>query len=230
MKFEELDPRTIEPSPWNTNVVSHENEEKLKASIERHGMFKPIIVRELPTMKLSNPPKQVYQCIGGWHRNEQAIELGYATVPVCNLGVIDDAKAKEISLADNARYGLDDTLKLSGLLEELDVSAIEAFMPWTNRDIEAMTASIAVSIDDLDLDPTLPDEDEPDVDDAPAPKAAKTHQLMKFRVPIADAARISALVAATQRAEDFTAEDDMTNAGEALAFLLLKDDDDASIS
>ncbi|MGE8141869.1 ParB/RepB/Spo0J family partition protein [Novosphingobium sp. NPDC080210] len=221
MKFEELDPRSIEPSPWNANVVSHENEEKLRASIERHGMFKPILVRVLDNGAI--------QCIGGWHRCEQAIELGYAKVPVVNLGAIDDERAKEISLADNARYGIDDTLKLSGLLEDLDASVVASIMPWTHRDIEALTASIAVNIDDLDLDPNidLTGGDEDDEREAPAPKAPKTHQLLKFRVPIGDAQRISALIAETMREEGFTAADDMSNAGEALAYLLLNESEDA---
>lgn len=218
MEFIELDPHEIVPCPWNTNVVSHENEEKLRASIERHGMFKPVIVREVDGQ---------YQCIGGWHRSEQAIELGYSKIPACNLGVIDDQRAKEISLADNARYGLDDTLKLSGLLEDLDVASVEAFMPWTVRDIETMTASIAVNIDDLDVSDVNLNFDDDEEKEAPAPKAAKTHQLMKFRVPIADAARISKLVNEAMQQEGFTSSDDMTNAGEALAFILLQGEADA---
>lgn len=226
MKFEHLDPRTIEPSPWNANVVSHENEEKLRASIERHGMFKPLIVRLLPGDQGFGP---TVQCIGGWHRCEQAIELGYETVPVVNLGVVSDEKAKEISLADNARYGIDDTLKLSGLLEDLDASIVESIMPWTHRDIEALTASIAVNIDDLDLDEniSLTDGHDDDQDEVSAPKAQKTHQLMKFRVSIADAQKISALIAQTMKDEGFTAGDDMSNAGDSLAFLLLSEDDNA---
>lgn len=222
MQFIELDPRTIEPSPWNVNVVSHENEEKLRASIERHGMFKPILVREIIDHSTGNLS---YQCIGGWHRNEQAIELGYVAVPVCNLGVIDDAKAKEISLADNARYGVDDTLALTRLLEDLDVGQLEDVMPWTDADIRAMTASIAVNVDDLDIDePDLADDDDKP-EDAPEPKVSKTHQLIKFRVPIADAQKISALIAETMRDGGFTGSDDMTNAGEALAYILLAEDD-----
>lgn len=226
MKFEMRDPREITPSPWNTNVVSHENEEKLKASIERHGMFKPLLVR----VTFDQGGAEVLQCIGGWHRCEQAIELGYTEVPIINLGDIGDEQAKEISLADNARYGIDDTLKLSELLGDLDTSALEAVMPWTSRDIAAITASLSVDIDSLDLDePVLPDQEQ-DQEEAPAPKAAKTHQLLRFRCTLDDAARISNLVTRTMRDEGFTAEDDLTNAGDALAFLLLKDDEDAGVS
>jgi len=219
MRFETMDPRQIQPNPWNSNVVSHENEEKLRASIERHGMFKPVIVRELADGTIES--------VGGWHRAEQAIELGYPEVPVCNLGQISDEKAKEISLADNARFGIDDTLKLSQILETLDTAAMEYVLPWTNQDIKALTASLSVDIDDLDLDePTIDDgDDEPE--EAPAPKVTKTHQTLRFRNSIQDAARIANLINKTMQDQGFTKEDDLTNAGDALAFLLLKDDADA---
>lgn len=229
-RFETLDPRLVQPSPWNANVVSHENEEKLRASIERHGMFKPILVREIyPSPVGRGDETPTIECIGGWHRCEQAIELGYTEVPAINLGPIDDEKAKEISLADNARYGIDDTLKLSELLGELDSSAIEAIMPWTSRDIAALTASLSVDIDDLDLDEPVIDDSDEEPEEAPAPKTVKTHQNLRFRNSVQDAARIAALINKTMQEQGFTKEDDLTNAGDALAFLLLKDDDDATV-
>lgn len=222
IQFEMLDPTTVTPSPWNANVVSHENEEKLRASIERNGMFKPILVRVIEG--------GVLECIGGWHRCEQAIELGYTEVPAMNLGTISDEKAKEISLADNARYGIDDTLKLSEILGELDTGAIENILPWTQRDIAALTASLSVDIDNLELDePVIPDADEDEPADKPS-KPMKTHQNLRFRNSIQDAARISELVTRTMNEQGFTKEDDLTNAGDALAFLLLKDEDDAVVS
>ncbi|SFJ51290.1 ParB-like nuclease domain-containing protein [Sphingomonas sp. NFR04] len=226
MKYEMRDPRTITASPWNANVVSHENEEKLRASIERNGFFKPILIRLLD----GGGGPIAHECIGGWHRNEQAIELGMDEVPCINLGVISDEKAKEISLADNARYGIDDTLKLSELLSELNAGDLEAVLPWSQRDISAITASLSVDIDDLDIDQPTLDEDEDDgEDETPAPKLAKTHQTMRFRNGLNDAARISDLIKKTMSEQGFTKEDDLTNAGDALAFLLLKDDNDAAV-
>lgn len=214
MRFETVDPRRIQPNPWNTNVVSHENEIKLRASIERNGMFKPALVRELDDGTL--------QSIGGWHRVEQAIELGYQDVPVINLGTITDERAKEISLADNARYGIDDTLKLSELLGELDAQAVEEIMPWSAGDIAALTASLAIDVDDLDLDePTLPADQDEDSEPAPT-KTPKTHQVLRFRNSLGDASSISDLIRKTMIAEGFSTEDDLTNAGDALAFLLLR--------
>ena len=223
-QFVMVDPKTIEPSPWNANVVSHENEGKLRASIERHGMFKPILVREIDDPE-GYIVGRVLQCIGGWHRCEQAIELGYEEVPAINLGPIDDEKAKEISLADNARYGIDDTLKLSELLSDLDKDLLEHILPWTNRDISALTASLSVNIDDLDLDePDLPDADDDEPEERVKP--TKTHQNLRFRNSINDAARISSLINKTMEEQGFTSADALTNAGDALAYLLFKDAED----
>jgi ParB-like chromosome segregation protein Spo0J len=223
MRFETMDPCDIQANPWNSNVVSHENEEKLRASIERHGMFKPVIVRELPDGTIES--------VGGWHRAEQAIELGYTEIPVCNLGVISDEKAKEISLADNARFGIDDTLKLSEILEGLDAAAMENVLPWTTQDIRALTASLAVDIDDLDLDQPVINDQEDEPEEPAAPKTVKTHQIIRFRCSIQDAARISNAVNQAMQDQGFTKEDDLTNAGDALAFLLFQDqeDDDAAV-
>lgn len=227
MRFEMIDPNLIEPSPWNANVVSHENEEKLRASIERHGMFKPLLVREVSVEKMNGSANRL-QCIGGWHRCEQAIEIGYTEVPIINLGTITDEKAKEISLADNARYGIDDTLKLSEILGDLDTDALEHILPWTNRDIAALTASLSVDIDNLDLDqPDIPDDDQDQELDAPEPKKVKTHQNLRFRNSVQDAAKISAIINKTMEEQGFNTEDELTNAGDALAFLLLKEETDA---
>lgn len=221
-RYELVDPRSVQPNPWNTNIVSHENEVKLRASIERNGMFKPVLLRELDDGTL--------QSLGGWHRVEQSVELGLPHVPAIILGNLSDERAKEISLADNARYGVDDTLKLSELLGDLDTDAIEQIMPWSTSDIAALTASLAVNVDDLDLDePVLPTDQDTDTDPLPT-KAVKTHQTMRFRLSVADAAAIAAKVNETMVAEGFNTADDLSNAGDALAFLLLGDkgDDDAA--
>jgi ParB-like chromosome segregation protein Spo0J len=212
--YELLDPRLIKPNPWNTNVVSHENELKLRASIERNGMFKPVLVRHILET-------QEFQSLGGWHRVEQAIELGLAKVPTIILSGISDERAKEISLADNARYGVDDTLKLQELLGELDTTAIENIMPWSAGDIAALTASLAVDVESLDLDePTLPEENDGDSEPLPA-KAPKTHQVLRFRNTLADAQRIADRVKQVMVSEGFNTEDDLTNAGNALAHIIL---------
>lgn len=208
IKVETLAPARLKPNPWNTNVVSPENQQKLEASIERFGMFKPIVVRELQDGSL--------QIIGGQHRWEAAKSMGYADVPVVNLGRIDDKKAKEISLVDNGRYGADDTLQLAELLEGLGVEADElaSFMPYSESDFASIFSSVSISLDDLDIP------DEAEVPKAPSAKPVQTHQIMRFKVPVDDVSVITDLIERTMKEQKFVEEDSLANAGNALVHLI----------
>src|SRR5574343_554781 len=99
LKQRMISPGELEPNPWNTNTMDAETEKKIEASLKRLGFFRPIVVRTLPSGEL--------QILGGEHRWRKAIELGFDEVPIVDLGTISDDKAKEIGLADNARYGHD---------------------------------------------------------------------------------------------------------------------------
>lgn len=205
----------LRKNPWNTNRVSPDNEAKIRASIQRNGIFKPIIVREVAG-------QGGWEIIGGEHRWEQAVELGYTEVPIVNLGTIDDVKAKEIGIIDNARYGADDTASFAELLKQIgDNDELQVFLPYGDADLDAIFSSVNIALDDLELDENFekdPAESEPEA--PPAPKAAKTHNTMRFRASIGDSERLTALIARTQKEQGFTNEDDLTNAGDAIVFLL----------
>jgi len=204
---------SLRKNTWNTNVVSAEFEQRIRNSISRNGMFRPIIVREVAGV-------EGYEIIGGEHRWEQAIELGFTKVPIANLGEIDDRRAKEIGVIDNARYGADDTLSFADLLKEIgDTDDLQEFLPYGSADLDAIFSSSNIALDDLDLSLTLNDEEEPE-DEAPIEKVAKTHTIMRFKVPLGDGERVTALIASTQKTFDYTAEDNLTNAGDALVHLL----------
>jgi ParB family chromosome partitioning protein len=204
------DINNLQPNPWNTNIVSPENEEKIKQSLIRFGMFRPIIVREL-----KDEPGTL-EILGGQHRWMVAKELGYTEVPVINLGPIDDTKAKEIGLVDNGRYGQDDTIALSELLKELGSEDIELFLPYTDKELENIFAASSYSLDDLDLD----EEDElPSLADLSS-KPAQTHQIMRFKVPVEDAAMVQKKIETVMKAQGFSGDDSMTNAGNALVHIL----------
>lgn len=205
----------LRKNPWNTNRVSPEGEAKIRKSIERNGIFKPVIVRTV-----AGEPG--YEIIGGEHRWEQAIEMGYDEIPICNLGEIDDLQAKEIGVIDNARYGADDTLSFSELLKELgNVDDLQDFLPYGSADLDAIFSASNIALDDLELHNPLPGEEEEAEDETPLPKPVKTHNVMRFKVSIADTDRIIQLITATKKTHDFTHEDDLTNAGDALVQLLL---------
>jgi len=203
------DPRQLQPNPWNTNIVSPDNEAKIDASLRRHGFIKPIIVRSLHDGTL--------QILGGAHRRDAAIRIGLHEVPIFNLGYIDDQKAKEIGLIDNARYGADDTLGLAALLEELGTPEdLSTFLPYSDTDFASIFSSATIALDELDL---------PDDDGAAAPSAAKapavqTHQVMRFKVPAEDCKDVQTKIEKVMKRQGFTDSDQLTNAGDALVWLL----------
>lgn len=207
--YPSADPKSLAPNPWNTNSCSPELEKKLDASVSKLDMFKPIVVRELEDGTL--------QILGGEHRAQSAIRVGLTSVPVFNLGKIPDKKAKEIGLVDNARYGSDDTLELARLLEELgSVEDIAAFMPFTDREVANIFASVEINLDELDMSeeelrPTAPTDSAPTV---------QTHQTMRFRVPTEDVQELSDKLEKVMRLQGFDEKDSLVNAGDALVWLL----------
>src|SRR6478609_7730321 len=167
----------LRPNPWNTNFTSPANEAKLDASIARFGMFKPIVVREVPG-------ETGFEIIGGEHRWESARRLKIAEVPVFNVGVIDDQRAKEITLADNSRYGADDSVALSELLTELGTDDLKEFLPYSDADLASIFQS-NIALDELDLlDPV---EDTTEIEEIKTPRAPKTHTMVRFKLANEDA-------------------------------------------
>lgn len=202
----------LRKNSFNSNKVSVLNEEKIRESIKRNGLFKPIIVRTIPGVP-------GYEIIGGEHRWEQAQELGYSEVPIANLGDISDSKAKEISVIDNARYGADDTLMFAEILKDIgDLDEISHFLPYGDADLSAIFAATDIALDELEDAPETQETEE--IPDAPAPKPVKTHTVMRFKVSLGDAERLTALIAKTQKDQGLTTADDLTNAGDALVHLL----------
>lgn len=207
------DPADLVPNPWNSNHVSPDNEAKLEASIRRHGFFKPVIVREVGT---------TLEILGGEHRALVAAKMGLTSIPILNLGTVGDAKAKEIGLLDNSRYGADDALSLASLLASLgDIADLATFLPYSDTELKDILIIDNTSLDDISIeeDEELSSESgDPELD---LPKPPKTHTIMRFKVPIADAERITLRVADTQKRQGFTLADEMTNAGDALVHLLI---------
>ena len=196
----------LKGNPWNPNVMDSAAEKKLDASLKRLGVFKPIIVREL---------EDTLEIIGGHHRWESAKRIGLEEVPIINLGDVDEKTAKEIGLADNGRWGHDDTGLLADLLGTLDSDDLTEFLPYNDADIEAIFVANSVDLDDLDLD-----DDDDDIDLSPEDKAPPTHTIMRFKVPVLDAEELSAKIKRTIEEQGYTDSDSLTNAGDALVYLL----------
>ena len=205
---------TLRKNPWNTNKVTPDNEAKIRKSLERNGMFKPIIVRQVGG-------QSGYEILGGEHRWEQATELGEAEVPIANLGYIDDKQAKEIGVIDNARYGADDTLAFADLLKDIgDIKELQDFLPYGDADLDAIFSASSIELGDLELDENFEKKLEDEDPEEKTAKPARTHTNMRFKLSLGDAERMTALIGKTQKDQGFTTEDDLTNAGDALVHLL----------
>lgn len=207
LEIMEIAPTALVANPWNTNVVPPDSEKKIAKSLERFGFFKPILARTNAAGAL--------EILGGEHRWRAALDAGYDKVPVINLGTISDERAKEISLVDNGRYGADDTVKLAELLESLgDISDLSQFMPYDSVDIEQIFSASNINFDDLEID------DEGDGQEKPKPsKKVQEFQIMRFKIPVADAARVQEVVETVMKKHGFTGDDSLTNAGMALVQL-----------
>ena len=200
----------LRPNEWNCNHVSPENEARLRESLKRFGAFKPLIVRTLEDGSL--------QILGGYHRWVVARDCGYTQLPIFNVGRISEKQAKEISLADNGRYGEDDTLALAELLKEIGGSdEASLFLPFADDELTSIFSATSVALDEIDL--TSDDDNTEPLPDLAATKV-QTHQMMRFKVPIDDAESVSKLIEKTMKTQRFTDEDSLTNAGNALVHLL----------
>ena len=207
----------LRPNPWNTNQVSPANEARIRESIVRNGLFKPIIVRKVAG-------QGGWEIIGGQHRYEQAVELGYTEIPICDLGEISEIQAKEIGILDNSRYGADDVVGLAEILQEIgDVADLQEFLPYGEADLASIFQSTTISLDDLDIDENFDaPEEKAREQDVASERPVKTHTVMRFKLSLGDAERLTKLIAETQKHQGFTTEDDLTNAGDALIYLLGK--------
>jgi ParB-like chromosome segregation protein Spo0J len=209
-------PSRLRANPWNTNFVSPENEIKLARSLAELGEFKPIIVRELSDGTTD------FEILGGEHRWSIVRDSGADEISIYNLGVVDDLKAKKISLADNPRYGADDTLALAKLLEEIGTAdEIQQFLPFTDSDISAIFSASDIALEELELPESF--EEKADALEIKPERAPKTHTIMRFKVPLGDAERITEVITKTQKRQGYSSSDELTNAGDALVHLIFAD-------
>lgn len=211
MHTQKVDPRTLAFSPWNVNVVSPENMKKLRASIERFGVFRPVVARELDDGTL--------QIIAGEHTVRTVLDLGWPEMDVYNLGRISEARAKEISVVDNQHYGVEDAFGLGNLLKDFEVDA-GSILPFTETELEQLYQSTKIDFDALEIPEDSAFSDERAEEENRADRPTATHQVMRFKVPLADAEKVERAIDRVMKREGFTGSDSLTNAGDALVWLV----------
>lgn len=205
MKQLNIDPALLIKNSWNSNHLDPEIERRLEASIQKFGLFKPIIVREID---------EGFEIIGGEHRAEVAQRLGVTEVPVINLGSITDEKAKEISLIDNTRYGHDDSNELAEILKTLDADSVTSVMPIDLSEIEALTkSSVEIDLDEIGFDKTE-EKIEPEI------KIPKSHTLLRVKIPVDKYDEVMEILDSVAKDHGITETDKLIKYGDVFVSIL----------
>jgi hypothetical protein len=136
-----LSPTVLLPNPWNPNAMTPEMYDKAVASIRSFGFVDPITVRPMP--EGDHEMDGWFQIIDGEHRWKAARAEGLLTVPVFDVGFIDDDVARQLTIVLNETRGQADPQRLGALLRDLasraNVSALLATLPYTREAFDRLT-------------------------------------------------------------------------------------------
>ena len=138
LRIEYVDPHTLKPWKGNPRIMSPEEHEKLKASMRRFGIVDPFIVRHRDNL-----------VIGGHQRLEDALELGFARVPIVRIDATE-REMKALNLALNKISGDWDEDKLAAVLADL-------------KDLPEITAT---GFDQAEIDKIIADAELPNLNDS----------------------------------------------------------------
>ncbi len=127
----------LRPHPLNSNVMSEDLREKLKAHIHRTGRYPFIVVRPHPEEPGS------YQVLDGHHRVDILRDLGH-TEARCDVWQVDDREAKLLLATLNRLQGQDIPIRRAQLIHELlgetSLSDLAGLLPETDKQIEELEA------------------------------------------------------------------------------------------
>jgi ParB-like chromosome segregation protein Spo0J len=118
------------PHPLNSNVMSEDLREKLKAHIKRTGRYPFLVVR---------PFGEKYQVLDGHHRVAVLRDLGH-TEARCDVWDVDDREAKLLLATLNRLEGQDQPIKRAQLIHELlgemGMEDLAGLLPESDRQLE----------------------------------------------------------------------------------------------
>jgi ParB/RepB/Spo0J family partition protein len=139
LKAEMVQLARCRPNPWNPNKMSQAMFEKERLSIRTYGFVEPIKVRVIV-----NDPSNLhtFEIIDGEHRWKAATAEGMTEVPAINLGIMDDAKAKKLTIIANELRGAPEPVLLAALIKDLTEST-------TIEDLAKELPMTAVELDSL---------------------------------------------------------------------------------
>jgi ParB-like chromosome segregation protein Spo0J len=139
----------VKPNPWNYRGMSREMFVKELRSIKKYGNIRPILTRTLPD--------GAREIIDGEHRWRAAGKLGHTTMPIDDLGIIDDRIAKKLTIVINETHGdvrYDDLARLvAGMAAEGGTDDLYADLPYPElemRDLLKSTEDSFAGLEDLE--------------------------------------------------------------------------------
>lgn len=143
-KLRQVDPKELSPNPWNPNEMDPGMLEYARASIAKFGFVDPVTCRSIG---------KSLQIIDGEHRWRIAIERQLATIPVFDLGPLDDATAQQLTIVLNETRGQANPSKLGQLLKELmakeSKESLLSTLPYTREAFDRLTGLPAFDWEDL---------------------------------------------------------------------------------
>jgi ParB/RepB/Spo0J family partition protein len=132
--------------PLNSNVMSEELREKLKAHIKRTGRTPFVVVRPHP----EDPGK--YQILDGHHRVAILRELGH-TEARCDVWDVSDREAKLLLATLNRLEGQDQPFRRAQLIHELlgemNIADLAGLLPESDRQLEELHALLEFPADEI---------------------------------------------------------------------------------
>jgi ParB-like chromosome segregation protein Spo0J len=146
-----LGPKTIPiddllPHPLNSNVMSDDLREKLKAHIRRTGRYPFVVVRSHP----EQPGK--YQVLDGHHRVEVLKEIGH-TDARCDVWDVDDREAKVLLATLNRLQGQDLPRRraelLHAILGEMSAGDLAGLIPENEKQIQDLHSLLEFPADEI---------------------------------------------------------------------------------
>lgn len=209
-----INPKEAFRNPWNPNRVDPINQEKLEESLRKDGQTVPIIVRKLADAT-------GYEIIDGEHRVAAALKLGWTAIQAKNLGEISDVVAKKATLIANSRYGDNDPELLYAMFSSEDMESMEELLntlPIDSTEIEALFSHSDYNFDELEEITEEPAKEEPlTLGDG---KPAETTKIIRFKLDAEMAEAVNDKIAEIIIQESLDDSDKLTNAGNALLYLL----------
>ena len=125
----------VRPNTWNPKDENTEDFKKVLFSVEHNGLKLPIVVRE----------NNGYEIIDGEQRWRAAKQLGFKMVLIYNEGVIDDLRAKELTINYQQQVPFNQ-VDLAHLVSEI---ADKVSLPYSKEEIDNFITMSKFNIDDF---------------------------------------------------------------------------------